>query len=66
MYDGASETLYASESCLRYYIIDPLSQACNKNLKDRDNNVAFYPGEIELRAMTVQLKDEGITDKRLR
>ncbi|GAA5811080.1 hypothetical protein MFLAVUS_004509 [Mucor flavus] len=34
LYDGASETLSSSESCLRYYIIDPLLQACNKYLKD--------------------------------
>ncbi|CAO3685352.1 unnamed protein product [Rhizopus stolonifer] len=66
LYDGASETLSSSESCLRYYIIDPLLQACNKYLKDRNNNVTFYPGEIELKAMTVQLKDQGITDKRLK
>ncbi|KAI8980485.1 hypothetical protein BDB01DRAFT_796581 [Pilobolus umbonatus] len=51
LYDGASETLSSSESCLRYYIIDPLLQACNKYPKDRNNNVTFYPGEIELKAM---------------
>ncbi|CEP07707.1 hypothetical protein [Parasitella parasitica] len=37
-----------------------------KYLKDYNNNVTFYPGEIELKAMTVQLKDQGITDKRLK
>ncbi|KAL7320843.1 hypothetical protein PS15m_000690 [Mucor circinelloides] len=66
LYDGASQTLSSSESCLRYYVIDPLLQACNKYLKDQNNDVTFYPGEIELKAMTVQLKNQGITDKRLR
>ncbi|CAO3612737.1 unnamed protein product [Mucor hiemalis] len=66
LYDGASETLSSSESCLRYYIIDPLLQACNKYIKDHNNDVTFYPGEIELKAMTIQLKDQGITDKRLK
>lgn len=41
-------------------------QACNKCLKDHNNDITFYPGEIEPKAMTVQLKDQGITDKRLR
>ncbi|CEP14153.1 hypothetical protein [Parasitella parasitica] len=66
LFDGASETLSSSESCLRYYVIDPLLLACNKYLKDLDHDVTFYPGEIELKAMTFQLKDQGITDKRLR
>ncbi|KAG0769223.1 hypothetical protein G6F62_005472 [Rhizopus arrhizus] len=66
LFDGASGTLSSSESCLRYYVIDPLLQACNKYIKDLGHNVTFYPGEIELKAMTVQLKDQGITDKRLR
>lgn len=41
-------------------------QACNKYLKDHNNDVTFYPGEIELKAMTVQLKNQEITDKRLK
>lgn len=35
-------------------------------LKDQNNDVIFYSGEIELKAMTVQLKDQGITVERLR
>ncbi|RCH87068.1 hypothetical protein CU098_003652, partial [Rhizopus stolonifer] len=37
-----------------------------KYLKDHNNDVTFYPGEIELKAMTIQLKDQRITDKRLK
>lgn len=46
--------------------MDPVLQACNKYLKDLGHNVTFYPGEVELKAMTVQLQSQGITDKRLR
>lgn len=56
----------SSESCLRFYVIDPLLHACNEYLKDIGYDVTFYPGEIELKSMTLQLKDQGITDKRLR
>ncbi|KAI7894198.1 uncharacterized protein EV154DRAFT_109185 [Mucor mucedo] len=60
------ETLSSSESCLRYYVVNPLLQACNRYLKDLGHNVNFYPGEVELKAMTVQLQNPGITDKRFR
>ncbi|RCI03271.1 hypothetical protein CU098_011385 [Rhizopus stolonifer] len=66
LFDGASENLSSSESCLRYYVIDPLLKACNEYLKDLGYNVTFYPGGTELKAMAVQLKDQDIIDKRLR
>jgi hypothetical protein len=54
LFDGASETLSSSEGCLRYYVVDPALQACNKYLKCREHNVTFYPGEIEPKAMAIQ------------
>lgn len=56
----------SSESCLRYYVIGALLQACDKDIKDLGHDVTFYPSEVELKALTVQLKSQGITDKRLR
>lgn len=65
LFDGISENS-SSESCLQYSVIDPLLQACNKYLKDLDYSVTCYAGKIELKAMAVELRNEGITDKRLR
>lgn len=42
--------------------IDPLLPSCNKYLENLGHNVTFSLSEVELKAMTVQLKSQGITD----
>jgi hypothetical protein len=66
MFEGAAETLHTSEGCLRFYVVDVALQACNKSLKQQGYNLTFYPGEVELKAMTIQLKHQGITDGRFK
>ncbi|CEG64209.1 hypothetical protein RMATCC62417_01227 [Rhizopus microsporus] len=62
---GVGKTLSSSEGCLRFYIVDPLLRNCNKFLQQHSRNVLFYPGEMELNAMIIQLQGQGITDGRL-
>ncbi|CEJ03243.1 hypothetical protein RMCBS344292_17231 [Rhizopus microsporus] len=63
---GAGKTLSSSEGCLRFYVVDPLLRNCNDFLLQHGRSVLFFPGEIELNAMTMQLQSQGITDGRLK
>ncbi|CEP18245.1 hypothetical protein [Parasitella parasitica] len=63
---GAGRTLSSSEGCPRFYVVDPLLRTCNDFLLQHGRNVLFFPGEIELNAMTTQLQSQGITDGRLK
>ncbi|RCH94170.1 hypothetical protein CU097_012885 [Rhizopus azygosporus] len=53
---GVGKTLSSSEGCLRFYIVDPLLRNYNKFLQQHGRNVLFYPGEMELNAMIIQLQ----------
>lgn len=66
MIAGAGKTLSSSEGCLRFYVVDPLLRNCNDFLLQHGRSVLFFPGEIELNAMTMQLQSQGITDGRLK
>jgi hypothetical protein len=39
-------------------------KATTKYLRSVNHNVTFFPGEIELDAMTIQLKQKGMNDRR--
>lgn len=39
-------------------------KATTKYLRNNNHNVTFFPGEIELDAMTIQLKQKGMNDRR--
>lgn len=39
-------------------------KAATKYLRSVNHNVTFFPGEIELDAMTIQLKQKGMNDRR--
>lgn len=56
--------LSRSEMCYRSYIFDASLKSCTQYLRDRGHDITFLPGEIDLEAMTVQLKDKGMTDGR--
>lgn len=56
----------SSEGCLRFYVVDPLLRNCNDFLLQHGRSVLFFPGEIELNSMTMQLQSQGITDGRLK
>lgn len=66
MIAGAGKTLSSLEGCLRFYVVDPLLRNCNDFLLQHGRSVLFFPGEIELNAMTMQLQSQGITDGRLK
>ncbi|KAL7318307.1 hypothetical protein PS15m_004541 [Mucor circinelloides] len=58
------EVLQKSESCYRSYLFDKCMMATTKYLCNFNHNVTFFPGEIELNAMTIQLKQKGMNDGR--
>lgn len=62
MITGAGKTLSSSEGCLRFYVVDPLLRNCNDFLLQHGRSVLFFPGEIELNAMTMQLQSQGVNN----
>lgn len=62
--DCGLQVLEKSESCYRSYLFDHCVKATTKYLRNVSHDVTFYPGEIELDAMTIQLKQQGINDRR--
>lgn len=55
-----------SESCYRSYLFDKCMMTTTKYLSTLNHNVIFFPGEIELDAMTIQLKQKGMNDGRFK
>ncbi|CDH53212.1 predicted protein [Lichtheimia corymbifera JMRC:FSU:9682] len=65
VYDNCGpRVLEISESCYRSYLFDNCLKAAARYLRNINHNVTFFPGEIELNAMTLQLKQEGMNDRR--
>ncbi|EPB91064.1 hypothetical protein HMPREF1544_02133 [Mucor circinelloides 1006PhL] len=62
--DCGLKVLQKSESCYRSYLFDKCMMATTKYLRNINHNVTFLPGEIELNAMTLQLKQKGMNDGR--
>ncbi|CAO3695775.1 unnamed protein product [Rhizopus stolonifer] len=62
--DCGLELLQKSESCYRSYLFDNCMKITTKYLRSVNHNVTFFPGEIELDAMTIQIKQKGIMDRR--
>jgi hypothetical protein len=52
------------ESCYRGYLFDECVKMMNKYICDKGNTVTFLPGEIELDAISVQLKEKRLNDSR--
>ncbi|KAI7898051.1 uncharacterized protein BX663DRAFT_582987 [Cokeromyces recurvatus] len=63
-YNCGENVLMKSESCYRSYLFDECMKMMNKYMCDKGNKVTFLPGEIELDAMSVQLKEKGLNDSR--
>lgn len=56
--------LSRSEMCYCSYIFDTSLKNCTQYLRDKGYDITFLPGEIDLEAMTVQLKEKGMIDGR--
>jgi hypothetical protein len=50
--------------CYRSYVFDTSIKSCTQYLRNKGYNITFLPEEIELEAMTAQLKNKGMTDGR--
>ncbi|KAL7322173.1 hypothetical protein PS15p_211829 [Mucor circinelloides] len=60
IYDNIQkEVLAKSEICYRSYVFDTSLKSCTRYLRDKGYDITFLPGEIDLKAMTVQLEDKG-------
>ena len=65
VYDNSGHTLLSkSEMCYQSYIFDKSIKNCVKYLRFKGHQLTFLPGEIELEAMIVQLKNKGMTNGR--
>lgn len=55
-----------SESCFTSNLIQPSLQIVTRMLRRQQHDVTYFPGEVELVAMTEQLKAQGLLDNRFK
>ncbi|KAG2204653.1 hypothetical protein INT47_011948 [Mucor saturninus] len=63
---GGEALAVGAAACVGVPVCGGIDFVVSEYFKDLGHEVTFYPGEVELKAMTVQLQSQGITDKRLR
>ncbi|CAO3673142.1 unnamed protein product [Rhizopus stolonifer] len=63
IYDSnLDEAVKKSKATYRYYVFDECLKICVKYKYEKKFNVSYIPGETELNAMTIQLKEATLVD----